>query len=548
MDWVSASSSSLDPTSAVVYGTTVLAALLVAKSIWGSKSPGKPIPGPPRLPLIGNALDMPMDQEWLAYEKWKRKYGDIVALDVLGQQVVVLNTPEYIHELMEKRAATSSGRMHFNMCGKLVGFKKTTVFLPPDAEWRETRALMRQTVGPKGVKSHIWLIEAEFTKLLGRILNTNGGQRLMNEIRHAVGAVTIGITYGLPVPHYADPLIGDVELAMAHFSKTTRAGAYYVDVFPSLEYVPSWFPGAGFKREAATMRADMDRAVNNPFNAAMDVINNTKIKSAFVHDHMSHSDLTPEKADTIKWSAISLYLAGSDTASGVIHVFFLAMAMFQEVQARAREEIHRVVGRSRLPTLHDRPSLPYMDALLRESLKASLFLFFSPLPRSMQGRMITSKFLLAAPHMTTADEMINGYFIKAHTLLLSNSWSILHDEKYFSNPEEFVPERFLGDEGKARGATAELDPLNYVFGHGRRACPGQELAEREVWMAMASVLSSLKVMKPLDADGNERDVPAIFLSGSISHAAPFECRIRPFDDLAEKMIQAAIAGMETESV
>ncbi|KAG8849117.1 hypothetical protein FRB91_010219 [Serendipita sp. 411] len=523
MTW-SSMYSSVDPTTAVVCGTTALAALLAFKTIWGSKPPGKPIPGPPRLWLLGNALDMPMQLEWLSYEKWKRKYGDVVALDVLGLQVLVLNTPEYIHELMEKRAATSAGRMHFNMCGKLVGFQKTTVFLPPDAVLRETRTLMRQTVGPKGVKDHHWLIETEFIKLVGRIMNSNGGQTLMNEIRHAVGAVTIGVSYGLPVPHYSDPLITDVELAMAHFSKTTRAGAYLVDVFPILEHVPSWFPGAGFKREAARMRADMDRAVNNPFNASMDVINNTTIKRAFVHEHMGQPDLTPEKADIIKWSAISLYLAGSDTASGVIYVFLLAMTIFQECQIRAREEIYRVVGRSRLPSLEDRPSLPYVNAILKEVMR------WHPIVPQ------------AAPHTTTEDQMLDGYFIKKGTLLLTNTWSIFHDEKYFSQPEEFIPERFLGEK-----ATAELDPLKFAFGHGRRACPGQELAEREVWIAIVMVLSTLKIMKPLDAEGKEKEVPATFLSGSISHAAPFDCRVRPIDDLAEKMVQMAVSGLDTNS-
>jgi cytochrome P450 len=43
----------------------------------------------------------------------------------------------------------------------------------------------------------------------------------------------------------------------------------------------------------------------------------------------------------------------------------------------------------------------------------------------------------------------------------------MHQEKYFNKPFEFIPERFL-PEGKARGFTAELDPLKYFFGYGRR--------------------------------------------------------------------------------
>ena len=48
-------------------------------------------PGPPGLPLIGNALDLPKSREWLAYQKWGRDYGPFhvlvsVAIDVKTMQ------------------------------------------------------------------------------------------------------------------------------------------------------------------------------------------------------------------------------------------------------------------------------------------------------------------------------------------------------------------------------------------------------------------------------------------------------------------------------
>lgn len=40
-----------------------------------------------------------------------------------------------------------------------------------------------------------------------------------------------------------------------------------------------------------------------------------------------------------------------------------------EVQHRAQAEIDRVVGRQRLPDFEDRPSLPYVDAVMRETMR-----------------------------------------------------------------------------------------------------------------------------------------------------------------------------------
>ena len=50
-------------------------------------------------------------------------------------------------------------------------------------------------------------------------------------------------------------------------------------------------------------------------------------------------------------------------------IFFLAMAKHQDIQHRARAEIHAVVGRNRLPTFENLPDLPYVHAIMKETLR-----------------------------------------------------------------------------------------------------------------------------------------------------------------------------------
>ena len=49
--------------------------------------------------------------------------------------------------------------------------------------------------------------------------------------------------------------------------------------------------------------------------------------------------------------------------------FFLVLALFPQVQRRAQAELDVVVGRDRLPTLDDRPRLPYIEALCKELMR-----------------------------------------------------------------------------------------------------------------------------------------------------------------------------------
>ena len=49
-----------------------------------------------------------------------------------------------------------------------------------------------------------------------------------------------------------------------------------------------------------------------------------------------------------------------------MQTLFLALALYPEVQKKAQAEIDAVVGPNRLPDFHDRPSLPYIDAIVKE--------------------------------------------------------------------------------------------------------------------------------------------------------------------------------------
>jgi cytochrome P450 len=57
--------------------------------------------------------------------------------------------------------------------------------------------------------------------------------------------------------------------------------------------------------------------------------------------------------------------------SSTLYVFLLAMVLYPEVQARAQEEIDCVIGEGlqRFPDWDDRASMPYVDAVVKETLR-----------------------------------------------------------------------------------------------------------------------------------------------------------------------------------
>ena len=83
--------------------------------------------------------------------------------------------------------------------------------------------------------------------------------------------------------------------------------------------------------------------------------------------------------------------------------------------------------------------------------------------------------------------------------------AVLHDPEAYPEPDKFVPERFLNEDGTVRD-----DPmLSLVFGVGKRICPGRHLVEATIFIVASSVLSVFNVTKARDENGNEIPVKIV---------------------------------------
>jgi hypothetical protein len=68
-------------------------------------------PGPKRLPVIGNLLDLPKEFEWLTYQQWTDAFGDVIYVEALGQKLVILGSAQAVDDLLERRSAIYSDRI-----------------------------------------------------------------------------------------------------------------------------------------------------------------------------------------------------------------------------------------------------------------------------------------------------------------------------------------------------------------------------------------------------------------------------------------------------
>lgn len=162
----------------------------------------------------------------------------------------------------------------------------------------------------------------------------------------------------------------------------------------------------------------------------------------------------------------------------------LACCAFPETLPRAWEELDRVVGSGRSPSLDDEKELPYVRAFVKEVL-----------------RWRSVAIIGGQPHAPVQDDYYNGWLIPKGAWVQGNVWAIHHHEREFPDPDRFAPERYLKESELARPFPGERGYM--TFGWGRRVCSGQALAEQGTWLSVARMLWGFKIEKARNGDGTE---------------------------------------------
>ncbi|KIK55628.1 hypothetical protein GYMLUDRAFT_47600 [Collybiopsis luxurians FD-317 M1] len=476
-------------------------------------------PGPKGLPIIGNVHQMPSEKEWITFSEWGRLYGGICSVTLLGQTMIIVNSAEILEQL-DKRGSIHSDRPRLEMAGELVGYSKTLVLVPYGQRLRNYRRYVTKMIGPSAVSQFHPMEEAETHMFLKRTAANPSSDVLSHNLRKTSGSIILKLSYGIEVQEENDPFVALIEQANDNFSLATKPGAFLVDVFPSLRHIPPGFPGAGFHQLAVKWAKDFNDMIEIPFKFAKDLMSKGTAPVSFVSTSLENeAKLSENEIFEIKHTAASIYAAGADTTVSCQYAFFLAMVRHPEVLRKAQAEIDAVVGNERLPGFGDRDHLPYVNAVVTETLRWN-----SVAPTGV-------------PHRAMEDDIIGGYFIPKGSIIIANLWNMLNDPEVYPDPFRFDPERHIPSAGKP----VQKDPRHACFGFGRRICVGMHLAENSLWILIAMSLAVFNITPALDEQGRPIIPEHENTTGTISHPEPYKCTITPRSEKALALIGADIA-------
>ncbi|KAF8751320.1 hypothetical protein HU200_012201 [Digitaria exilis] len=463
---------------------------------------GKLPPGPRPRPVVGNLFDV-QPVRCRCYQEWARKYGPIMTVWLGSEPTVVVSTAELAKEVLKTHDQSLADRQRDRSSERFSRGGMDLIWADYGAHYIKVRKLCNlELFTPRRLEALRPIREDEVTAMVESIYTTVTTPGKYENGNLSVGLLLIGtrgfqIAQGLCLYHVSQkncayfptysprrqrrealggkepPLDGGLqqhhasgvrEAVRERRRRAGRAGsrvqvdrdqrnqdrgvALHRAVHPVAQV-------AGPRR-----RADLQGARRPARRLTVKIMDEhaKALKERGAQQHFVDAlftlrdkyDLSDDTVIGLLWDMIT---AGTDTTVISVEWAMAELVKNPRVQEKVQEELDRVVGRDRVLLETDFPNLPYLQALVKESLR-----LHPPTP-------------LMLPHKASSSVKIAGYDIPKGANVIVNVWAVARDPNVWDNPLEFRPERFLQENIDIKGADFRVLP----FGAGRRVCPGAQL-------------------------------------------------------------------------
>ncbi|XP_064612840.1 cytochrome P450 2D4-like [Liolophura sinensis] len=433
-----------------------------------SKSHNLP-PGPKGWPLFGSIFQISATDSHKDFLKLSEQYGDVIAVNMAGNPVVVLNSADAIREAFFSTTTRDvfAGRPR-SFYAKYSDRGPSLLFTGFCKEMMQQRKIYMKTLKMYGEEGMVLenIIRDEIQIVVKKIRERRGqpidiGALVIPALANIILTVMSGKSF-----EYDDPaLLATLEFELYNVQMLTGHIATIMSAFPFLRHIPLGY-GKLFKGH----RRSYDTLVYYFVTLAKEAFDPATSRGLVADLFRLQSEYPWITDDKIKGALRDCVGAGIGTTRGTILAFFLVILHKPVVMSKIQSEISSVIGRCRAPCVADRVKMPYTEAVVMELLR-----YISHVP-------------MGAPHSTVDDVTFRGYVIPAKTTVLTNLWAVHHDDRIWEEPWEFLPERFLDEEGNVVPPEHKNRRNWLVFGTGRRACPGEYFGRSRVFLFITTLL------------------------------------------------------------
>ncbi|MED6273751.1 hypothetical protein CHARACLAT_009690 [Characodon lateralis] len=431
-------------------------------------------PGPNALPLIGNLLQINKNAPFKSFLEFSKTYGPVITVYLGWQRIVVLVGYDTVKEALVDQADDFTGRAPLPFLYKATrGFG---IGISNGDRWRQLRRFSLTTLrdfgmGRKGMEE--W-IQEESKHLRARIRKFKGKPfdptiLLSRTVSNIVCCLVFGQRFSYEDKQFLNLL--SVISNIVRFNSSPMGMMY--NIFPwAMEQLPGQhhtvFARIEEIRDFIRIKIQEHRETLDP-SSPRDFIDCFLFRAHQEKDNPS----TEFHYDNLFATVMNLFIAGTETTSSTIRYALSVLIKHKNIQEKMQKEIDTVIGRERCPSMEERKSLPFSDAVIHEVQR-----FLDMVPFSL-------------PHYALEDISFRGYTIPKGTSIIPMLHSVLKDEKQWADPHSFDPQHFLDQNGNFK-----KNPAFLPFSAGKRACVGESLARMELFIFLVALLQDFTFSCP----------------------------------------------------
>ncbi|XP_055041789.2 cytochrome P450 2J2-like isoform X2 [Misgurnus anguillicaudatus] len=442
--------------------------LLILYDVFKNKNPSNFPPGPLSLPFLGTIFT---EMDFKTMDKLTEVYGNVFSLRVGNQKMVVISGYKLVKEaLIEHDGFVDRPAVPiFHKTYKGIGITMSNGY-----RWHMHRkfALFHVRNFGDGKKNLELRILQECVYLCDAFKSEkepfNPQVTLNSAISNIIACLVFGKRFDYHDENYQNILRLDTECVQ--LAGLTRTQLY--NVCPWLfEYIPGPHHKlfANYKRITDFLSGEIKKHRED-----WDPLNPRDFIDSYLAE-MEKRKSDPEAGfniESLVVSCLDMVEAGTETATTTLRWGLLFMIKFPEIQVKVQEEIDRVIGQIRQPSLADKVNMPYTEAVLNEIQRF--------------GNIVPLRF----PKQAIKDTMLGKYLIPKGTAVTTNLSSVLNDPDEWETPQTFNPQHFLDDKGQFRKRDAFIP-----FSAGKRSCLGEQLARMELFLFFTSILQRFTISK-----------------------------------------------------
>jgi cytochrome P450 len=438
------------------------------------------LPGPPGVPLLGNALQIDPRECHRLWGSWAERFGPLFVFSVGSTRILTVADAEMIQQLLRDRPDRIRRWRKMEQIAREI--EGNGLFTAEGPRWRRERKFVMHALNAGHVREFIPRLE----QVVGRLRRKWWRAALTGKPvdAHAdLMRLTVDVTSGLAFGRDLNTLEEQADPIQNHLDKLFPAIARrQTALFPYWRYV--------------RLRADreLDAAVAEVRNVIDGLIAETRARlqappqegakprnflealvAARQQDEPAFDD------DEIANNVMTLLLAGEDTTANSMSYMIHFLMQDARVQVAVQEEVDRVIGASEHPwkDASTPDLLRYVEAFANEAMRCKpvgAHLFLEP----------------------NEDIQVGDVFVPKGTPILVLNGHVGSQEENFTRAAEFRPERWL-EPVEQRGEAHNMKAF-MPFGSGPRFCPGRQLAMLQIKMVMSMLCRDFEVVQPAGAE------------------------------------------------